>query len=123
MVNNRFIAVYNPFTKELAVEYGKCITTYTFVEDDEWCKVSFNGDQDHPNYLHIQLDYDECLQLIFYPREDGDSSLHENMVYSFYSMEMNKIPDCIHIAFNDVEFKKLKDIHLKNTNRTVAIKN
>ena len=65
--NNKFKALYNPFTRNLLVMYGDAITEHTFEDVDEWTTVSFDGDENHPNYLHIQLDYDETFQLLFYP--------------------------------------------------------
>jgi hypothetical protein len=104
MVNNVFKAVYNPFNRQLAVLYGTTITENYFIETEEWTKVSFNGDDNHPNYLHIQIDYDECFELLFYPREDNDSSLHEDLGVYFYSSNMDKIPENIKLVYNDLEY-------------------
>jgi len=103
---NDFKAVYNPFTKELSVVYGEVKTEHTFKDIEEWTKVSFGGDDNHPNYLHIQLDYDETCQLIFYPRVDDNESLHESLSTSFNSGYMNEIPNKIKIVYNDEEYKQ-----------------
>ena len=65
MIKPDFKAVYNIFTKELAVLYGDKISHYIFEDTEEWTKISFNGDESHPNYLHVQVDYDEAFQLLF----------------------------------------------------------
>lgn len=104
MIIDKFKAVYNIFTRQLAVLYGDCLSTYTFEDMEEWTKVSFNGDTSHPNYLHIQSDYDESFQLLFYPREDGSPDLNEDKGTYFYSMEMDKVPENLKIVFNDDEY-------------------
>lgn len=106
MINNKFKAIFNPFNRRLAVLYGDCITEHTFEDIEEWFTVSFNGSSNHPNYLHIQLDYDESLQLLFYPREEGDPSLHEDKGVYFNSSDMNKIPNELTIVYNDSEWNK-----------------
>ena len=88
--NNNFKAVYNPFNRKLSILYGSCITTYFFEDMKEWTKVSFNGDNNHPNYLHIQLDYDEEMQLIVYSRVDGSDQLNEHLTESLHSNSMNE---------------------------------
>lgn len=103
-INNIFQAIFNPFTKQLAVLYGNCVSNYIFIETEEWTKISFNGDASHPNYLHVQLDYDESLQLLFYPREDNDSSLHEEHGSYFNSCAMDDIPPNIKLVYNDSEW-------------------
>jgi hypothetical protein len=112
MINPKFKAVYNPFNRKLAVLYGNEITVYEFSDLEEWTKISYNGDENHPNYLHIQLDYDESLQLLFYPRQDNDESLHEDQGVYFNSNFMNAIPKEIKIVYNDIhwdrEYNKLK---------------
>ena len=105
-INNNFKAVYNPFTRDLAVEYGSKITEYTFESGEEWVKISFNGDQEHPNYLHVQLDYDECLQLLFYPRVDGSELLNEESSVCFFSENMVNIHQAIKIVYNDSDYKQ-----------------
>lgn len=114
MANGKFEAVYNVFTRQLAVLYGDCVSTYEFEDREEWTKVSYNGNTEHPDYLHVQLDYDECSQLLFYPRKDGDSSLNEEIGTYFYSSDMNDIPENLKITFNDdeynYEFERLKSM-------------
>jgi hypothetical protein len=119
-----FRAIYNPYTRHLIVRYGSVITEHYFEEAEEWCKISFNGDEDHPNYLHIQLDYDECMQLLFYPRADGCESLHESEGSYYYTCEPEKNSENIKIVHNkeqhnrelreflganELEFNRLKD--------------
>ena len=105
-INNKFKAIFNPFTRQLAVLYGNDITEHTFEDIEAWTKISFNADEKHPNYLHIQLDYDESLQLLFYPRQDGDESLHEDKGVYFNSNEMKKIPKELVIVYNDEDWDK-----------------
>jgi len=116
-----FKAVFNPFTKELAVLYGNAVSTYTFEDIEEWTKVSFNGDEEHPNYLHIQLDYDECLQLLFYPRVDNDESLHEELGTYFHSIEMDKIPEQIKLVYHQQEYEDELEKLLSKAERQVEI--
>jgi hypothetical protein len=80
----KFKAVYNPFTRELYVRYGYAIIKHIFEDTDEWVCIPFNGNQEHPNYLHIQLDFNEYLELLCYPRVDDDESLHENLGSYYY---------------------------------------
>lgn len=116
-IDNNFQALFNPFIKQLAVQYGNTVSNYTFEEIEEWTKISFNGDPEHPNYLHVQLDYDECLQLLFYPRQDNDESLHEDEGVYFYSNDMNDVPDKIKLIYNDIdwerEYNKLSQGHFE----------
>ena len=116
--NNNFKAIFNPFTKKLAVLYGNCVSVYTFEEIEEWTKVSFNGDIEHPNYLHIQLDYDEELQLLFYPRVDNDPSLHEDLGVYFHSSDMQNISNKIKLFYDNNSwqeaFEKLSTGKRKN---------
>jgi hypothetical protein len=106
MIKGNFRAVYNIFNKKIAVLYGDCISHHIFEEDEEWIKFSFNGNPNHPNYLHTQIDYDECFQLLFYPRKDGDQSLHEDLGTFFNSSKMEEIPGNLMIVYNDEEFEK-----------------
>lgn len=98
-----FKAVYNPYNRRLAVKYGSSITTYKFEEEEEWVAISYNADEDHPNYLHIQLDYDLGLQLLFYPRVEDSESFNEGLGTYFYSGR-NEVPSNIRLCFNDKEF-------------------
>lgn len=104
MIKSNFKAIFNIFTKKLAVLYGDCISHYTFTDQEEWTKISFNGDENNPNYLHVQVDYDEEFQLLFYPREDGDPDLHEGEGTYFHSIAMNIIPKNLTIVCNDLDF-------------------
>ena len=104
--NNEFKAVFNPFTKELAVRYGNDITHHTFEETEEWVCISFDANANHPNYLHVQIDYDESLQLLFYPRTEDSESLNEELGIYFNSNMMDEIPDKIILAYNDQDFQK-----------------
>lgn len=120
-INKNFKAIYNVFTQELAVLYGDAISMYKFESIEEWTKISYNGDSDHPNYLHVQSDYDEHFQLLFYPRQDNDSSLHEEEGTYFNSIEMNKIPENIKIVYSDYEFgDSLKEL-LKESSKIIDV--
>jgi len=112
--NNNFKALYNPFIRKLAVLYGDTVSTYTFSDVEEWTKVSFNGDENHPNYLHIQIDYDECFQLLFYPRVDNNNSLHESLGKYFNSSRMNDIPECITLIYSEYEWQNKYNELLKD---------
>ncbi len=106
MINPEFKAVFNVFTKQLAVLYGSCISIYQFNEFDEWTKISFNGDENSNQYLHIHLDYDETLQLLFYPRFDNDpeESLNEDHGTYFNSSDMDDVPSHLRIVFSDEHY-------------------
>lgn len=101
-----FNAIYNPFTRELVVKYGSKVTEYTFTDSEEWTEISYNGDVDHPCYLHVQLDFDENLQLLFYPRIKGNDSLHEDLG-SYFHHGHNCSPN-IKIVYNDEEMTKFR---------------
>lgn len=108
--NPNFKAIYNPYLRKLLVRYGNALTENFFQETEEWTKVSFNGDDEHPNYLHIQIDYDECFQLLFYPRVDGSDSLNENI--GSYYFTCDDVPNCtknsknIRIVHNNIQWEK-----------------
>ena len=104
--NNKFKAVFNPFTKELSVKYGNLTSEYVFTDLDEWTRISFNGDDKHPNYLHIHLHYDENLQLLFYPRTDDNKNLNESVGVYFNSSDMKNIPSQIKIVYTDDDYNK-----------------
>lgn len=121
MVNPEFKAIYNIFTRQLAVAYGDTTSLYTFKDQVEWTKISFNGNQDHPNYLHVQLDYDETAQLLFYPREDGDQYLHEDLGTYFNSGFMDELPEKIKLIYNDIQWEKELDELLAIANNMVTV--
>jgi hypothetical protein len=106
--NPEFKAIYNPYTRQLLVSYGDTVTEYFFQDVEEWVKISFNGDENHPNYLHIQLDYDECMQLIFYPRVDGSDSLHEAISTQYNTCDDDN-PDNITIIHNEEQLEEAKE--------------
>lgn len=126
MIISEFKAVFNPLNRELAVRYGNAVSTYQFGESEEWTKVSYNGDADHPCYLHIQLDYDECMQLLFYPREDGSQDLNEDdgtfwnsndvFDYEFWNQPKN-----LELVFNDSEFIRAKEVLLIGAEKEVIV--
>lgn len=103
-MKNTFKAIYNPFNRKLSVLYGNCVSNYTFEDLEEWVKINYNGTEESTYYLHIQLDYDGSLQLLFYFRKYGDDSLNEQIAICFYSEEMNNIPKQIKLVYNDTEF-------------------
>ena len=112
--NNKFKAVYNPIIRQLAVIYGDVVFEHEFEEYEEWVKITHPDN--YKQYLHIQLDYDNHLQLLFYPRIEGDESLHEDMgVYLHYGTQ-ETYPDNISIVFTDaiyeLELKRLSNIFI-----------
>jgi hypothetical protein len=106
--NPEFKAIYNPYNRQLLVSYGDTVTEYFFEEIEEWVKISFNGDENHPNYLHIQLDYDECMQLLFYPRVDGSENLNERIA-TFYNSGDDDNPENVIIVHNDNQLEEAKE--------------
>ena len=104
-IKYKFKAIYNPYTRELAVKFGSHITYNKFDEEEEWCIVNWNGDENNPNYLHIQIDYDENFQLLFYPRIDGKNSLNEHLG-TYYNSENKKKdqPKNVKIVHTDREW-------------------
>ena len=102
-----FKAVYNPFTRELYVRYGNAIIKHIFQEIDEWVCIPFNGDEEHPNYLHIQLDFNERLELLCYPRINGNDNLFESLgSYSYYGIEGKKNSPNIKFVISKDKLKK-----------------
>jgi hypothetical protein len=106
--NPEFKAIYNPYNRQLLVSYGDTVTEYFFQDVEEWVKISFNGDDNHPNYLHVQLDYDECMQLIFYPRVDGSEDLNERIGTYFNSGDDDN-PDNITIIHTEEQLEEAKE--------------
>ena len=103
----KFKAVYNPFTRSLYVRYGNAIIRHTFKDIDEWVCIPFNGNQEHPNYLHIQLDFNEYLELLCYPRVDNDETLHESLgSYYYHGCKGQKNSPNIKFVFTRVEQEK-----------------
>lgn len=84
--------------------------------------MSYNGDDTQPYYLHIQLDYDESLQLLFYPREDGSDSLNESEgTYYNSDYELEDNPENIVLVFNDREWDRKLLTFLKTTETQFGI--
>lgn len=106
-----FLAVYNPYTRELLVKYGEAFTTHFFEEVEEWAKISYNADEEHPCYLHVQLDYDETMQLLFYPRVKDNESLHEDLG-SYYNSEDQEEGNIV-IVHTDREWDEALANHLE----------
>lgn len=111
--NGKFKAVFNPFDRHLAVLYGSSIYCFYFDAIEEWHEVSLNNDAEQPQYLHIQLDYEEYLQLLFYPRVDGDpnESLNEDLGTFCHFDFVQPIPENVKLAFTEKEFNQcVKDL-------------
>jgi hypothetical protein len=102
--NKNFKAVFNVFNYSLAIKYGTYKTYYFFTDLDEWVAFSLNGDDDNPLYLDVHLHYDESLQLIFYPKIEGEMYSKQNDVVAFDSSNMNNIPEQIKIVYSNKEF-------------------
>jgi len=111
--SNDFKAIFNPFNRQLVVKYGGVVREHFFDEISEWHCFTHGADKDL--FLHVQLDYDESLQLLFYPRVDNDpeESLNEDMGVYFNSNDMDNIPDKISIVLNDADFNKEVETFLK----------
>jgi hypothetical protein len=99
----KFKAVYNPYLRHLVVKYGNSITEHTFEEVEEWCCINYNANEKHPNYLHIQLDYDETFQLLFYPRIEGDE-FPQGDVGTYYNSGEKVKPRNIRIVHTDEQY-------------------
>lgn len=108
---SEFKAIFNPFTRNLLVRYGDALIEGYFENIEEWTEIYFNNDNEQPYYLHVQLDYDETLQLLFYPRVEGSQDLNEDLG-SYYNTENGLVSDSeqIHIVLNDYDW----DIALKD---------
>jgi len=98
-----FKAIYNPYTRNLLVRYGDALIERFFEETEEWTIVNFNNEENNPYYLHIQLDYDENFQLLFYPRYANTSDLNENYG-TYYNSENNENPSEIKLIHTDREW-------------------
>lgn len=106
-----FKAVFNPITKVLAVKYGDFTKVHQFEDLSEWTAIDYNGNNSSFNYLHIQLDYDVTLQLIFYPRLQlpvdhiENSNLNEDLATVWHSgMTEQHIPENVRIVYNDLDW-------------------
>ena len=118
--NPNFKAIYNPYTRELVVKYGNAIIEHIFSDYEEWVKISYNDDENHPNYLHVQLDYDEMLQLLFYPRVDGDDDLHEDLG-SYFHYGSERSPN-ITLVYTDKEMS-IERLKLINEKEKITLNN
>lgn len=106
----KFYAVYNPYTRCLVVKYGNGITQHFFEEIEEWVCVNYNSDESSPYYLHIQMDYEESFQLLFYPRVEGSEDLNEKLGTYYNSAEKIK-PRNIKIVHTEEQYNKaLRDL-------------
>lgn len=83
--DNNFFAVYNPYLRRLKVYYGGVWHERWFEDAEEWTIIDHKGKPEC--YLHVQLDFDEYCQLIFYPRVDDSDSLNEHLVRSWHDGE------------------------------------
>lgn len=99
---SEFKAIYNPYTRQLLVRYGKSLIEHTFEDLEEWVIINYDDNPDQPYFLHVQLDYDEMMQLLFYPRTDGDDSLNENLGSYYNSPDVTSENICI--VHNDYEW-------------------
>lgn len=114
-----FKAIYNPYIRKLAVLYGNAVIEHTFEDQEEWAVINYNDYEANPEFLHVQLDYDENCQLIFYPRVEGSDELNEDLSNSWTSDE--QVSDFIKIVHTDeqynselIELNKLRFLLLKN---------
>ena len=105
-----FKAVFNPYTRELIILYGSTITHHYFEDIEERTYAEYG--EDKPQYLHIQLDYDENFQLLFYPRVNESESLNESIGTYWYPTRVRKSKR-IKIAQNDVQWNECLLNHLK----------
>ncbi len=48
--------------------------------------------------------YDESMQLLFYPRVEGSESLNESLGTYYNTNKVNEIPEQLRIVHNDDEF-------------------
>lgn len=94
--------IFNPYSLQIAVKYRDEVTVSYFRENSEWLIVGY--DKKYVNYLHIQVDYDNCLQLIVYPRQiNKENDYNEDSVwYSNGEFKSRKIK----IVSSDAEFEK-----------------
>lgn len=122
MLKTEFKAIYNPYTRELAVRYGQAIIYHQFEDQEEWVAMSYDDDHTQPYFLHIQLDYDETLQLLFYPRKDGDDSLNEpEGTYYNSGLPSYDLPENIVFVHNDKEWDHKLLTFLKPTETQFGI--
>lgn len=111
---NEFKAIYNPYTRNLLVRYGTSLIEHYFEETEEWVEINFDNDDSQPYYLHVQLDYDETFQLLFYPRKEESSSLNEEYG-SYYNSEesLEEHPKNIILVHTDREWDNRLDDFLE----------
>lgn len=115
---SKFKAIYNPYLRRLVVKYGNSITEYFFNETEEWVEIYFNGDVNNPNYLHVQIDYDETFQLLFYPRIEGDESLNEEFG-TYYNSGRKIKPRNVKMVYTEKEYEEAVE-KLKPFNRWIT---
>lgn len=102
-----FRAVFNPFNRQLAVKYGTSTMDIVFDVLDEWATVYFSDDETENRFLHIHLDYDEELGLLFYPRTKGEDDLNEDLG-TFYnsSAQIDTWSHRLRLAYTNAEFDR-----------------
>lgn len=112
-IKNKFKAIYNPYTRNLLVRYGKALIEHQFEDVEEWVVISFNNNESSKYFLHVQLDYDETFQLLFYPRKEGSDDLNERYG-SYYNSEARK-PRNIKLVHTDREWDQKLSSFLEAT--------
>lgn len=100
-LDDKVLFVYNPYVRRLTAYFmdHDFQIEESFEEECEWIKISHPAHEDQ--YLHIQLDYDECAQLIVYYRRDNDQELNEGISDSWNSTSHRS--SNIFIAENDMQ--------------------
>jgi hypothetical protein len=100
--NNKFKAVFNPLTREVAILFEGKLGTYVFKDLDEW--FGFESNKESKFWLDLHLDYDECMQLSIYPRIDKVESYNEKYGATWTSDKLSKSKK-IKIVYCDADYK------------------
>lgn len=101
-LDDQIIAIYNPYLRELMIYYKdhNCSESRQFDSDCDWQYFY------HPVYkdqfLHVQLDYDECAQLIIYFERDIPGGRQYDDCISWHSLGHKD--SSIFIVHSDIEW-------------------
>jgi hypothetical protein len=99
--NNKFKAVFNPITKEIAVLYLGYIVSHTFTSlEDSYGLEPFQYSE---VWLDIKIDYDERFQISIYPRVGNSEELNEGLSATWTSDKLSNSRK-IKIVYNNKDF-------------------
>ena len=106
-----FKAVFNPFTREVAVRYGTHVQRIQFTSlDDDIDRVWYNGEYKGNYCLHVAIQWREGLELVITPRVHPEHTANVDQFRVVYTTaEFLNVPEQMVIAHTDDAFTKLSE--------------